>query len=363
MEPFPEIDTAAAERQVAEVAAESSDLGELAVELELGANDISRLHQLSRRHRRRTQKPRHQQFRIAVRPPQIQRRPIPRLQRQAQSLRRPRQPRQQPRPRRAPLQPCRVQSKQLTTTDSVANDKTVVVAVLSNDDFGASEVDNPTLVVTSAPSHGTATVVGINIKYDPEPAYIGSDSFEYEICSVCRRLRPSDCRNNGDGLGQSARRGPNDRDRVDSRDDSRSALSDPHPSERSLARLPGSLLAHRRPGFRGGATGDHFCNWADPPSYWLEAYTALAGVAAATSTLRISTAVTQIPLRSPGVVAHQAITLDQVSGGRFELGLGTGLTIDPGTEMLGITKTGITGSGLLASVSTSRWLRRCSPTE
>lgn len=93
-------------------------------------------------------------------------------------------------------------------------------------------------------------------------------------------------------------------------------------------------------GFEVGATGDHFCNWADPPSYWLEAYTALAGVAAATSTLRISTAVTQIPLRSPGVVAHQAITLDQVSGGRFELGLGTGLTIDPGTEMLGITKLG-----------------------
>ena len=89
-------------------------------------------------------------------------------------------------------------------------------------------------------------------------------------------------------------------------------------------------------GFDVGATGDHFCNWADPPSFWLEAWTALTGVAAATSTLRLTTCVTQIPLRNPGVLAHQAISLDHVSEGRFELGLGTGIDIDPSCEMVGL---------------------------
>ena len=56
-----------------------------------------------------------------------------------------------------------------------------------------------------------------------------------------------------------------------------------------------------------------------------------------TSTIRLSTFVTQIPLRNPGVLAHQAITVDQISAGRLELGLGTGLRIDPGTEMIGLS--------------------------
>ena len=89
-------------------------------------------------------------------------------------------------------------------------------------------------------------------------------------------------------------------------------------------------------GFDVGACGDHFCNWADPPSYWLEAWTTLAGVAVATSSLRLTTCVTQIPLRNPGVLAHQAISLDHVSEGRFELGLGTGIDIDPSCEMVGL---------------------------
>lgn len=89
-------------------------------------------------------------------------------------------------------------------------------------------------------------------------------------------------------------------------------------------------------GFDVGALPDHFCDWANPPAPWLEAWTALAAVAARTSTLRLTTCVSQIPLRNPAVLANQAVTADQISGGRVELGLGTGLTIDPSYEMTGL---------------------------
>ena len=82
---------------------------------------------------------------------------------------------------------------------------------------------------------------------------------------------------------------------------------------------------------------DLFVDWAKPPAPWLECWTSLGAAAAVTSTIRLSTFVTQIPLRNPGVLAHQAITVDQISAGRLELGLGTGLRIDPGTEMIGLS--------------------------
>lgn len=89
-------------------------------------------------------------------------------------------------------------------------------------------------------------------------------------------------------------------------------------------------------GFDVGALPDHFCDWANPPAPWLEAWTALAAVAARTTTLRLTTCVSQIPLRSPAILANQAVTADQISGGRVELGLGTGLTIDPSYDMAGL---------------------------
>ena len=89
-------------------------------------------------------------------------------------------------------------------------------------------------------------------------------------------------------------------------------------------------------GFDIAAVPDHFCDWANPPAPWLEAWTSLAGLAAETSTVRLATCVTQIPLRHPGVLVHQAVTVDHISGGRVELGLGTGITIDPSLEMIGL---------------------------
>lgn len=89
-------------------------------------------------------------------------------------------------------------------------------------------------------------------------------------------------------------------------------------------------------GFDIAAVPDHFCDWANPPAAWLECWTLLSALRAETSTIRLASNVAQIPLRIPGVLAHQAVTVDHVSGGRLELGLGTGLAIDPGTEMIGL---------------------------
>jgi alkanesulfonate monooxygenase SsuD/methylene tetrahydromethanopterin reductase-like flavin-dependent oxidoreductase (luciferase family) len=89
-------------------------------------------------------------------------------------------------------------------------------------------------------------------------------------------------------------------------------------------------------GFDVAGVPDHFCDWANPTAPWLEAWTVLAAVAARTSTLRLSTCVSQIPLRNPGILANQAVAVDHISAGRLELGLGTGLTIDPSYKMTGL---------------------------
>ncbi len=84
------------------------------------------------------------------------------------------------------------------------------------------------------------------------------------------------------------------------------------------------------------AVPDHFCDWGNPSGPWHEAWTGLAAIAARTSTMRLTTCVTQMPLRNPAVLAHQAVTVDQISNGRVELGIGTGLTIDPSYDMIGV---------------------------
>ena len=89
-------------------------------------------------------------------------------------------------------------------------------------------------------------------------------------------------------------------------------------------------------GFDVGGMADHFVDWTGSGSPWLEAWTLLAAVARETHRLRLSTLVTQIPLRDPAMLAHQALTVDHVSEGRLELGLGVGLTTDPSYAMMGL---------------------------
>ncbi|MEQ9639960.1 MAG: LLM class flavin-dependent oxidoreductase [Alphaproteobacteria bacterium] len=89
-------------------------------------------------------------------------------------------------------------------------------------------------------------------------------------------------------------------------------------------------------GFEMATTGDHFVDWTEPSRPWLEAWTLLAGIARETSKLRLATYVTQIPMRNPALLARMALTVDHISEGRLDVGLGTGLTIDPTYDMMGI---------------------------
>jgi F420-dependent oxidoreductase-like protein len=62
--------------------------------------------------------------------------------------------------------------------------------------------------------------------------------------------------------------------------------------------------------------------WA-AEAWGTDAVSVLAWLAATTSTIKIGSAVMQIPGRTPGNTAMTAATLDMLSGGRFLLGLGT----------------------------------------
>ena len=74
---------------------------------------------------------------------------------------------------------------------------------------------------------------------------------------------------------------------------------------------------------------------ADRPS--LEAFTTLAAVAAQTNRVAVGTLVTRATLRSPGMLAKIAASIDDVSGGRMILGIGTGDPIDePEHRVFGI---------------------------
>lgn len=89
-------------------------------------------------------------------------------------------------------------------------------------------------------------------------------------------------------------------------------------------------------GFDMGTTGDHFVDWTEPSRPWLEAWTAMTAVACNTKRIRIAHYVNQMPLRNPAMLARQALTLDHISGGRLEVGLGIGLEIDPAYDMIGV---------------------------
>ena len=77
--------------------------------------------------------------------------------------------------------------------------------------------------------------------------------------------------------------------------------------------------------FESGWVFDHFYPIVgDPAGPCLEGWVALAALAQATRRLRLGAMVTGIHYRHPAVLANMAVTIDIISGGRLELGIGAG---------------------------------------
>src|SRR4051795_10734075 len=79
-------------------------------------------------------------------------------------------------------------------------------------------------------------------------------------------------------------------------------------------------------GFHGFFRSDHYLargagdGLPGPTDSWVT----LAGLARETSTIRLGTMVTAATFRHPGPLAIQVAQVDQMSGGRVELGIGAG---------------------------------------
>jgi alkanesulfonate monooxygenase SsuD/methylene tetrahydromethanopterin reductase-like flavin-dependent oxidoreductase (luciferase family) len=69
---------------------------------------------------------------------------------------------------------------------------------------------------------------------------------------------------------------------------------------------------------------DHFYGSYDIMDPCHEAYTALAGIAAVTSRVRLGVMVAGNTYRNPAFHLKQAVTVDHISGGRMEFGVGAG---------------------------------------
>ena len=78
-------------------------------------------------------------------------------------------------------------------------------------------------------------------------------------------------------------------------------------------------------GYEGLFRSDHYMSVTGQTDRGsLDAWTTLAALAAVTSRVRLGTLVSPATFRHPSVLAKSAVTVDQVSGGRAELGIGAG---------------------------------------
>ncbi len=82
--------------------------------------------------------------------------------------------------------------------------------------------------------------------------------------------------------------------------------------------------AAERCGFTSAWIYDHLTALGDQTQPTLEAWTLLAALAARTERIRLGVLVTDNALRHPAMLAREAVTVDQISDGRLEFGIGAG---------------------------------------
>jgi F420-dependent oxidoreductase-like protein len=90
-----------------------------------------------------------------------------------------------------------------------------------------------------------------------------------------------------------------------------------------------------RLGFESAWVCDHLVQPSRPTGPYFEAWTLLAGLAARTERIRMGVLVSCNTFRHPAILAKEAVTVDHISGGRLEVGLGAGW-YEPEHTMFGI---------------------------
>ena len=88
-------------------------------------------------------------------------------------------------------------------------------------------------------------------------------------------------------------------------------------------------------GFDSAWLCDHLVQPSRPTGPYFESWTLLAGLAARTERIRLGVLVSSNTFRHPALLAKQAVTVDHLSGGRLEVGLGAGW-YEPEHAMFGI---------------------------
>lgn len=86
-------------------------------------------------------------------------------------------------------------------------------------------------------------------------------------------------------------------------------------------------------GFSALARSDHY--WWNDTQAATDAFVTLGGLARETSSIRLTVLVSPITFRHPAVIAKCAVTIDEMSGGRLDLGVGTGWLV-PEHEVFGL---------------------------
>lgn len=92
----------------------------------------------------------------------------------------------------------------------------------------------------------------------------------------------------------------------------------------TYARIRDAARFAERIGLEVFARSDHFDFPDSEPPHATEAFATLGGLAVETSEIELCVLVSPITFRHPGLIAKAAATIDEMSGGRLLLGIGTG---------------------------------------